>query len=147
MTAVKNKRKITTLFFFLLLLAPSLSLEKTCPLGLRNGTCDSTAKCAIFEGDSNVCVGWSHYLCGTKQYRDLKTCSCVNCPSGSGASCEPLSECCSLLDCGRIDPAAKATEKPRALSAAPPRAAHAASGMLLAVTLVVGLGYCQGRTP
>jgi len=139
MSALKNKRQAASLFFFLLLLTPSL--QKQCPLGLGNGTCDVSAVCAIFDGNSRTCTGFSNYRCTRGQYRDFETCMCVNCPSASGVYCAPENECCSLNDCGLNNapaPAPATTPKPKwALSPAPRRAAHAAIGMLLAVTLGV----------
>ncbi len=137
MSALKNKRQSVSLFFFLLLLTPSL--QKQCPLGLTNRSCDASAVCAIFDGSSRICSGFANYRCTRGQYRDLKTCMCVNCPSGSGDSCTPENECCSVNDCGLNNPPVPVTTpKPKwALSPAPRRAAHVAIGMLLAVTLGV----------
>lgn len=135
MYTVDKKHSIATLFYFLLFVTPSL--QKTCPLGLGNGTCDSGAKCALFDGNSKTCSAWSNYLCGSKQYRELSTCLCIDCPSGSGASCDKDNECCSLSDCGPVDATAASKPRPRGLSPAPRRAAQLASGILLAVTLAV----------
>jgi hypothetical protein len=137
MSVLKNRRQTVSLFFFLLLLTPSL--QKQCPLGLTNGTCNDSAVCAIFIGNPHTCTGWANYRCTRGQYRDLKTCECVNCPSGSGGHCTPENECCSLNDCGLNNaPAPSTTPKPKwALSPAPRRAAHVAIGILLAVTLGV----------
>jgi hypothetical protein len=136
MPPFKHTRQIASLFFFLLFLTPSL--QKQCPLGATNGTCNASAVCAIFDGNSRSCTGWANYRCTRGQYRDLKTCICVNCPSGSGVSCTPSDECCSLDDCLQYPPVPVTTPKPKwALSPASRPAAHVARNILLAVTLAV----------
>lgn len=140
-----NKRETTALFFLALCLAPALS--QRCPLsaGKTNGTCNASAVCAVFDGSSSTCVGWANYLCTRGQFRDLTTCMCVNCPSGTGSDCTPDRECCSLTACDRGYPPPSTTPKPKpwerpwALGGACQRAAHGVIGMLLAVTLAACL--------
>lgn len=57
--------------------------------------------CEIYEEAQPRCIGWARNRCLARQYRDLKTCMCQNCPRGQGELCTPASECCSLADCSR----------------------------------------------
>jgi hypothetical protein len=128
--------KYSLLILFCISLTTPTSVEsaKQCPLGLLNGICDSSAVCAIFNGKSSTCVGWAKYRCTSAQYRDMQTCSCVNCPKGSGVSCTESDECCSLEDCNAI-PTTTPKPKPMALSSASPCVPQAVTAIFLVGSL------------
>ena len=113
---------------------------KICPLGdaggVPNASCDQTtpATCAIYDGRQPKCVGWTHFQCDTREYRNMKTCQCIKCPVGSGQSCMPGNECCSLADCGQA-PASTPKPRPFALSSTSRLHPHAPTHLLVCVLL------------
>jgi hypothetical protein len=114
---------------------------KLCPLGdaggVANATCnvsDKETTCAIFDGRQQKCIGWAYNRCAAREYRDMKTCLCASCPVGSGQSCFPNSECCSLQDCGTA--ATSTPNKQFGLSSTSRLAPHAGSYSLLLLWLV-----------
>jgi hypothetical protein len=93
-------------FVFIFFLDQTISdAPGLCPLGETGGVakarCHEDVTCAIFDGVQPQCIGWARNRCLARQYRDLKTCMCINCPRGQGELCTPASECCSLADCSR----------------------------------------------
>ena len=127
--------KLGLLFLFFMSMT-KIASTRQCPLGLKDGKCDEFAVCAIFDGNSAICTGWSTYRCARSQYRDMNTCMCINCPRGTGFSCDEQNECCSLDEC-KPDPTPASTTKPRALSPACLRAPQVALSMLLTVSLTL----------
>lgn len=102
-----------------LLLPPLVAAStKRCPLGTRTGNCSDNAKCAIFDANSAMCVAWADYACSSGQYRNMRTCECIDCPRGSGSSCVADNECCALEEC-IADPAPASTPKPKPFALAP----------------------------
>ena len=87
---------------------------KQCPLGdsggVPNATCLEGTTCAMFDGRQPKCTGWVRFRCASREYRNMQTCQCMACPTGTGRNCDSDNECCSLSECGAAE-----TPKPKPL--------------------------------
>jgi hypothetical protein len=129
--------------------ASLLADTKMCPLGdaggVPNASClEEKLTCAIYDGRQPKCVGWTHFQCDSREYRNMKTCECIKCPVGSGQNCMPGNECCSLADCGTA-PASTPKPRPFALSSTSRLAPHAALHVfLLSLLLILSKFHTHG---
>jgi hypothetical protein len=151
MPALRNKLLFLSVFIFFLDQTIS-DAPVLCPRGDTGGMprppCLAAEgpeiTCEIYSQNEERCIGWSRLRCAERQYRDLKTCMCLDCPRNQGELCTPSSECCSLADCSRaLTTPTTTTPQPKpkwytdvyGLASRP--TPTLASRMLLDVTLVV----------
>ncbi len=122
-----------------LCLPPSLVAQpKLCPLGdprgVANASCAQATTCAVYDGIQPKCIGWTTSNCATREFRNLRSCECHECPVGTGQNCTPDNQCCSIADCGTTPSSTSASTpkpKPSALSSTSRLAPHTAMHLLL----------------
>ena len=125
-----------------LCLPPSLVADiKACklgdPRGVPNASCAQATTCAIYDGIDAKCIGWTTSNCATREFRNLRSCECHECPVGTGQNCTPDNQCCSIADCGTTRTSTPTpTAKPFALSSTSRLAPHAAMHVLLPLWLL-----------